>query len=175
MSGAPRLSHVALPRECDTRQTPFGSATGAISGETGNATAPGKPASMRDLARDTLTRQQRDKVAARLATTLRDSINRCCDARGDDEHNRAALIAECMRLPPSGQADMHEHFEQEAARWERVARGQLACADPYRVGQGGVAAGVGVVFKERWGPTHKIALKFTCEPSELSGETFTKS
>ena len=139
MSGAPRLSHVALPRECDTRQTPAGSATGAIGCETVNATTPRKPASMRDLARDTLMRQQRDNVVARLATGLRDSINRCCDARGDDARNRAALIAECMRLLPSGQADMKEHFEQEAARWECAARGQLAGAYPSRVdGLGGV-------------------------------------
>lgn len=143
MSGAPGLSHVASPRECDTRQTPADCPGGATSGETGAATTPRKPASVRDLARDTLMRQQRDKVVARLATTLRDSINRCCDARDDDERNRAALIAECMSLPPSGQADMQEHFEYEALRWERAALGQLACVDACRVGQGGVAVGVG--------------------------------
>lgn len=51
------------------------------------------------------------------------AINRCCDARGDDDRNRAALIAECAELTPAEQTDMREHFEAEAAMWQRAARG----------------------------------------------------
>jgi len=75
-----------------------------------------------------LTAAQRDLIRARksellvsvrhaevLAATLVASINQCCDVRGDDERNRAALIAECMQLTQRDQADMLEHFETEAA------------------------------------------------------------
>ena len=48
---------------------------------------------------------------------LIDAINRCCDARGDDDRNREALIAEAASLTARNQADMREHFEQEAATW----------------------------------------------------------
>ena len=51
------------------------------------------------------------------------AINRCCDARGDDDRNRAALIAECADLTPAEQTDMRDHFEAEAAIWQRAARG----------------------------------------------------
>lgn len=51
------------------------------------------------------------------------AINRCCNARGDDDANRAALIAECSALDAAGQADMLEHFNAEAERWERACRG----------------------------------------------------
>ena len=48
---------------------------------------------------------------------LIDAINRCCDARGDDDSNRMALVAEAASLTARNQADMREHFEQEAATW----------------------------------------------------------
>jgi hypothetical protein len=115
MSALRQLSHVASPRECDTRHTVPPVAT---SRATAAATTPRKPASVRDLARDTLARQQRDKGPEWHATRLRQAIDRCCDARGDDDGNRAALIEECAQLPPAGQDDMREHFEQQAERWE---------------------------------------------------------
>ena len=49
---------------------------------------------------------------------------RCCDARGDDDENRAALIRECGALPPDAQADMLEHFQREAIRF-RPKRGDF--------------------------------------------------
>lgn len=49
-----------------------------------------------------------------LAADLIAAINRCCDARGDDERNRAALIAESSQLTPHEQADMRDHFHSEA-------------------------------------------------------------
>ena len=124
MSADLSLSHVASPRECDTRQKPRFATNRATERATTDATTPGKPASIRDLARDTLMRQQRDKVVAGLATELRDSINRCCDERRDDARNRAGLIAECLALSPEHQADALEHFRTEAARWQRANRGQ---------------------------------------------------
>jgi hypothetical protein len=64
----------------------------------------------------------RDKELERRATALRQAIDRCCDARGDDDDNRAGLIRECSELPPDGQADMLEHYEREAIRWRPKAR-----------------------------------------------------
>ena len=107
------LSHVASPRECDTRQTRSLDATDSA---TGNATTGAQPPSIRQLARDTLMRQGRDKELERRATALRQAIDSCCDARGDDELNRAGLIRECGELTPDGQADMLEHFQREAIR-----------------------------------------------------------
>lgn len=114
MTAGAKVSHVASPRECDTRQRAYANAT---SDATGVATTMRQPASLRDLARDILMRQGRDKAVARVATELRDSINRCCDVRGDDDINRAALIFECSRLNPIEQLDMLDHFRDEAERW----------------------------------------------------------
>lgn len=61
--------------------------------------------------------------ADRRGAALVKAINKCCAARGDTEANRAALIAECAELTPAEQADMREHFEGEAAIWQRAARG----------------------------------------------------
>ncbi len=118
---ATNLSHVASPRECDTRQPNRPSATG---GATVHATTPRQRPSIRDLARDTLVRHGRDKEVERRATALRQAINGCCDARGDDDENRAALIRECGALPPDAQADMLEHFQREAIRF-RPKRGDF--------------------------------------------------
>ena len=54
--------------------------------------------------------------AHQTALDLVDSINRCCDARGDDASNRAALIAESSLLTPHEQVDMKEHFDAEATK-----------------------------------------------------------
>ena len=109
-----QVSHVASPRECDTRHLYRQTAT---NGATAHATTPHGRPSIRDLARDTLLRHQRDKDVQRRATALRQSIERCCDARGDDDENRAVLIRECGELPPDAQADMLEHFQREAIRF----------------------------------------------------------
>ena len=114
-----KLSHVASPRGCDTRQTRSLHATRAA---TGIATTTACPASIRQLARDTLMRHGRDKELERRATALRHAIDRCCDARGDDELNRVGLIKECSQLPPDGQADMLEHFERELIRFRPKTR-----------------------------------------------------
>ena len=109
-----QVSHVASPRECDTRQTRSVDATQRA---TSTATTTAPPPSIRVLARDALLRHGRDKEVERRATALRQSIERCCDARGDDGENRAALIRECGELPPDAQADLLEHFQREAIRF----------------------------------------------------------
>jgi hypothetical protein len=113
------LSHVASHRECDTRQTSPEDATArATAGETDPVPRP----SLRELARDNLLRLRRHKAVHSRATALRNSIILCCDLRGDDDVNRAALIAECLALPLAGQEDMQQHFEREAERWERACK-----------------------------------------------------
>lgn len=57
--------------------------------------------------------------AAMLMAQLIAAINRACDARGDTPANRAALILECCALDATGQADMRDYFEAEAANWCR--------------------------------------------------------
>ena len=114
MNGLEEVSHVASPRECDARQLDQQTAT---NGATVDATTRHGRPSIRDLARDTLVRHGRDKEAERRATALRQSIERCCDARGDDDENRAALIRECGELLPDAQLDMLEHFQGEAIRF----------------------------------------------------------
>ena len=59
----------------------------------------------------------------RLGTALVQAIHRCCDARGDEPENRAALLEECADLLPEQQADLLAHFSIEAIRWEATARG----------------------------------------------------
>lgn len=61
-----------------------------------------------------ITEQHQSLVAA---------ANRCCDASGEDDANRAALIAECGQLEPHEQEDMRDHFYSEAATWDRANRG----------------------------------------------------
>ena len=62
-------------------------------------------------------------TAHRLPAALVSAIGRCCDARGDDEHNRAGLIAESASYSPHQMADLIEHFDLEADRWV-LATGQ---------------------------------------------------
>ena len=59
--------------------------------------------------------------ADQVTVALVQAINRACDARGDDAANRQGLIDECSVLPKSGQADMQEHFVEEAIRWEKAS------------------------------------------------------
>ena len=56
-------------------------------------------------------------TAHRLPAALVESINRCCDFRGDDDTNRAALIAESASCPSHLMADLIEHFEQQARQF----------------------------------------------------------
>jgi hypothetical protein len=52
-----------------------------------------------------------------LTAQLIEAVNRACDARGDDDAHRAALIEECTAQPLAMQADLLAHFVIEAARW----------------------------------------------------------
>jgi hypothetical protein len=61
----------------------------------------------------------RNPVSAGLAN----AIARCCDVRGDDEANRAALLAESENLDEDMQAEMQQHFEDQARMWRRAIRG----------------------------------------------------
>jgi hypothetical protein len=58
-----------------------------------------------------------------IAARLDESVNRCCDERGDDAKNRADLLFECSQLSPQGQADLCEHFERQAAIWANANAG----------------------------------------------------
>ena len=60
-----------------------------------------------------------------LVEQLTSAINRACAARGDDEANRLALLAECWSLDVRQQLDLLEHFRAQAAIWER-ATGEAA-------------------------------------------------
>ena len=63
----------------------------------------------------------RDVHRAELQTAaLILSINRCCDIRGDDHHNRAGLIHEAGNCPPHHMADLIDHFNQQTAIWNRT-------------------------------------------------------
>lgn len=81
------------------------------------------PASMLTVQHRALIADNKPAVVALLvnahhtAQELVSSINRCCDARGDADHNRADLLTECRLLTPYEQADMREHFDAEAERW----------------------------------------------------------
>jgi hypothetical protein len=59
------------------------------------------------------------RASRQTALDLIAAVNRCCDVRGDDDGNRAALIADCKLLAPHEQADMLEHFDGETRRYTR--------------------------------------------------------
>ena len=59
------------------------------------------------------------RAAHQTALDLIAAVNRCCDARGDDEGNRAALISDCKLLGPHEQAEILEHFNDETRRFMR--------------------------------------------------------
>jgi hypothetical protein len=52
-----------------------------------------------------------------LTARLLAAIHRCCDARGDEPGNCAALLAACACLTPEQQTDLLAHFSIEAIRW----------------------------------------------------------
>ena len=54
--------------------------------------------------------------AHQTAEALVHAIHLACDVRRDEENHRASLIDECSRLKPHEQADMRDHFENEATR-----------------------------------------------------------
>ena len=61
--------------------------------------------------------------AAEIASAdLVAAIDRCCDMRGDDDRNRAGLIAEASDFTPEQQRDLTEHFDEQAGIWQ-TARG----------------------------------------------------
>lgn len=79
--------------------------------------------------RELLTDGLRDAIRAdkpellRLPASMVAAINRCCDARGDDSANRAALILDCTVKAALEQRELRDHFNEEAALWERANRG----------------------------------------------------
>ena len=81
---------------------------------------------LRDLIRQSKAELLDSVRDAEMQTTLLiEVIRRCCDARGDDDANRAALIAECAPLPPAQQAGWREHFDTVADRYEAANRGAI--------------------------------------------------
>lgn len=63
------------------------------------------------------------REAERVTADLIASINACCDARGDTDRNRAALLSEIGDFTPDHQRDLIEHFTGEAAIWHRANAG----------------------------------------------------
>lgn len=80
------------------------------------------PASALTDALRNLIRQNKPRLIAdvrnaeALSRDLIASINRCCDVRGDDDANRAALISESAQVELRLLADLREHFDQETVR-----------------------------------------------------------
>lgn len=62
------------------------------------------------------------EASIHLGAQLTAAIHECCDLRGDDDMNRAALIREAGGMDMPAQADLLEHFREEALRW-RCATG----------------------------------------------------
>ena len=60
-----------------------------------------------------------------LRAALAAAINRACAARGDDDANRIALLAECAERSPEDQADLIAHFTLVAIQYEAITRGSL--------------------------------------------------
>lgn len=112
--GDPQLLHVARTRDVQHATSPPPRATG-------DATPAQQPAPLpredRATAGATTAQPSNTGYATRLAGALVEAINRCCDVRGDDDANRQGLLDECRYLPPYEQADLRDHFEQEAQRW----------------------------------------------------------
>ena len=59
---------------------------------------------------------------------LVDSILKFTQVRGDAEANRDALIAEAADFTPEQQADLAEHFNEQADIWAAATRSSLAGA-----------------------------------------------
>jgi hypothetical protein len=61
---------------------------------------------------------QSNQLATRAV--LRELIERCCDVRGDDAANRAALLLDCESLDAAQRADLCRHFSEQAEVWRRA-------------------------------------------------------
>ena len=48
---------------------------------------------------------------------LESAVQACCDARGDDEKNRLALLADCRQEPADKWSWFIWYFQQEVAKW----------------------------------------------------------
>ena len=53
----------------------------------------------------------------RLWSELESAVQACCDARGDDEKNRLALLADCRQEPADKWSWFIWYFHQECAKW----------------------------------------------------------
>lgn len=111
------LLHVARTRGVHHATNPAPRATGGATGAQQHATLLRQDAIDRATTDATSAQPCNAECATRDLTALIAAINRCCDARGDLDANRQGLIDECRRLPRHHQADLREHFEQEANRW----------------------------------------------------------
>jgi hypothetical protein len=90
------------------------SATGAPDATGEFHAAPAQPAELHVAFASPCNTQLR---APRITSALVAAINRTCDVRGDNDGNRAALIADAMALSIDLQADLLAHFTVEAARY----------------------------------------------------------
>ena len=53
----------------------------------------------------------------RLWSELESAVQACCDARGDDEKNRLALLADCRQEPADKWSWFIWYFQEEIAKW----------------------------------------------------------
>jgi hypothetical protein len=53
----------------------------------------------------------------RLWAELESAVQACCDARGDDEKNRLALLADCRQEPADKWSWFIWYFQEEVAQW----------------------------------------------------------
>jgi len=53
----------------------------------------------------------------RLWSELESAVQACCDARGDDEKNRLALLADCRQEPADKWSWFIWYFQEEVAKW----------------------------------------------------------
>jgi hypothetical protein len=96
--------------------------------ETGIGISPGSRLTAEVIAAISNTRTQVIEALQEEESTrssLLEAVDRLCDARGDDQINRADLVAECQVQQASSQRDLLEHFQREAGRWERANRGEM--------------------------------------------------
>lgn len=105
------------------RQRAATRANAATPANPANWLMPADPASQPISQLATLATLASEKQATALAVALAAAINRCCDARGDDDANRAALLQECAGQSPEHQADLLAHFTIEAARLTAISKG----------------------------------------------------
>ena len=66
------------------------------------------------------------KTVSLTTAALIDAIRTACDARGDDDANRRALIEESSELSPEEKADMTQHFREVTRTWRLASQGQLS-------------------------------------------------